>query len=328
MAVDRQAEAASLAWPGAAPPACSNDSKMRGWSACEMPGPVSCTSKRSSDAAVPALAPAAQRHRPGLGELERVAGEVEQHLRQAGRVAEHAVARVGVDLAGEGDALRRASSCSIAGTRAKTSPTRISTAASSKALPLSILEMSSTLLIRVSRCSEAGETSASRSRACGSRLSRCSSSVRAEDGVHRRADLVAHVGQERALGAARLLGRVPGARQLAGAQRDLGLELVVGALQAPAQLDLEPAAVHLADDEVEQHAAQHEGDPGRAELQDRNRRRRRRQQAGEAEQEQAEHRQQRDHGRQHHLAQAEQPAGEGDEGQVDVARRRAKPPVA
>ncbi len=53
----------------------------------------------------------------------------------------------------------------------------------------------------------------------------------AQDGVHRRADLVAHVGQERALGAAGRLGRVPGQGQLGGAARHELLQVVAVAVQ-------------------------------------------------------------------------------------------------
>ena len=77
------------------------------------------------------------------------------------------------------------------------------------------------------------------------------SSAMPEDAVHRRPDLVAHVGQEVALGAAGLFGPILRLGELRGALRDLLLEVLLVALQLEvAGLDLRQHVVERAD----QHA--------------------------------------------------------------------------
>ena len=74
----------------------------------------------------------------------------------------------------------------------------------------------------------------------------------AQHAVHRRADLVAHVGQEIALGAAAFFGPILGLGQLRGALRDLFLEVLLVALQLEvAGLDLRQHVVERGDQDAE-----------------------------------------------------------------------------
>ena len=80
--------------------ACSNSRKMRACSCGAMPMPLSRTRKRISSGARAGLDD--QRDAAALGELDGVAGEIEQHLPQPRRVADHvagqAVLHIGRDL--------------------------------------------------------------------------------------------------------------------------------------------------------------------------------------------------------------------------------------
>jgi hypothetical protein len=89
----------------------------------------------------------------------------------------------------------------------------------------SILERSRTSLISPSRCCDAWSALPSWSRSTGS-VARQRQAGHAHDGAHRRAQFVAHVGQEAALGAVGGFGRFLGDRQRGGAFLDQVLQVV------------------------------------------------------------------------------------------------------
>ena len=81
------------------PSACSNSRKIRAWSSGEMPMPVSRTEMRDRVGLLARLDD--DRDAAALGELDRVAGEVEQHLAQSRRVADDARRQALVDIAAD-----------------------------------------------------------------------------------------------------------------------------------------------------------------------------------------------------------------------------------
>src|SRR5581483_11074141 len=72
--------------------ACWNSSKILLWSAAEMPGPVSCTATVTVPSAVEAL----------IAKLDRIADEIEQHLRQPSLIAAR-LRQLGGDVHLEGE---------------------------------------------------------------------------------------------------------------------------------------------------------------------------------------------------------------------------------
>ena len=89
--------------------------------------------------------------------------------------------------------------------------------------PASIFDRSSTSLIRSSRCAPHFEIASSASRCVGVQRAIALQQLRvAEHAVERRAQLVAHVGQELALRARRGLGRLLGPAQLVVALAPIG----------------------------------------------------------------------------------------------------------
>ena len=86
----------------------------------------------------------------------------------------------------------------------------------------------------------------------------------AEDGVHRRADLVAHVGQELALGAARFLGGLARALRVGDVVDDAAAPAASEPQPAPAQEALRAAGSVAGDQERERRPVAAAGRPGMA----------------------------------------------------------------
>jgi hypothetical protein len=197
--------------------ACEKRSKTRACAAGESPSPVSRTSNRRRRDASPAAA--ADRadlddDPAGLGEPERVADEVEQHLPERPGTTPEAVRGVRVEPQPQVEALRRR------GVEEEVADCR-----------QQVVEVERDVVDReaprlqpgevehvVDQAQEPGRGAPHRrhdvalvgvERGGGQHL------AHADDGVQRRAELVAHGGQEVALRPARLLGQAHGVGQLA-----------------------------------------------------------------------------------------------------------------
>ena len=187
------------------PPACRRGCR------CPCPATVKCSTTSSSDRDSPRHV---QHHFALLGELHGVAHQVDDDLPQAVVVADDQVRHVGVDVIGQLQALagRRGTANDFIvsprlSRRSKAVQSRVS-------LPASILEKSRMSLMTESSASPESRTAMRNSR-CWAESWRVEHQLgHADDGVQGRADLVAHVGQEGALGAAGglggLLGRLQG----------------------------------------------------------------------------------------------------------------------
>jgi hypothetical protein len=156
--------------------------------------------------------PHPQVHPAVRGELHRVAQQVQQDLLQPQAVAQHPGRAVGARSTPRATSLARARSASMVLTRSMlvlsmNSPT------SSESLRASILEKSRMSLMTCSRCWPASPILSSWSAWRGQRI-QVQQVGKADDGVHRRADLVAHVGQEGALGLVGGLGVLLGLGQV------------------------------------------------------------------------------------------------------------------
>ena len=151
----------------------------------------------------------AQRDAAALGELDGVAEQVDQHLPQAMRIAEHAAAAARA-------ASRRASTSVLRSAAGATMRQRLlhdvghveAARSRARSLPASIFEKSRMSLMTCSRCSADSCTTVAHSRCSGVERRVEQQRRHAQHAVHRRADLVAHAGEELALGAGRGLGGV------------------------------------------------------------------------------------------------------------------------
>ena len=132
------------------PSACSKSRKMRSWS-CGVDadaGVAHAKAKRAVDSARLHH----QRHAAVLGELDRVAGEIEQHLAQPRGIAADCRRQLLVDEGRDLDAFglrARRQQLDRSSTSSRTEKLRVS----SSSLPASILEKSSTSSISVSSVS-------------------------------------------------------------------------------------------------------------------------------------------------------------------------------
>ena len=149
-----------------------------------------------------------------LGELDGVADQVDEDLPQPAGVADQRVGHVGRRRGRPAPApsawRRRASVCMVSPRLSR----RSKSIGSSSSLPASILEKSRMSLITVSSASADVLTMLQVLALLGGEVGVERQLGHAEDAVHRRADLVAHVGQELALGPAGRLGRFLGLLQL------------------------------------------------------------------------------------------------------------------
>ena len=152
---------------------------------------------------------------PSAGELDGVAEQVEQDLAHVAAVEHDAAGHVGRDRHARGTTpLRRAESATTC-RRSVMSCARSVGTASMSMKPASIFDRSSTSLIRSSRWAPHFEIASSASRCVGVQRAIALQQLRVADhAVERRAQLVAHVGQELALGARRGFGRLLGPAQL------------------------------------------------------------------------------------------------------------------
>ena len=177
------------------PSACSNSSKMRSVSSGCSPGPVSATEKRIMSPFSACGPGHGQQHAAGVGELDRVAKQVEQHLPYAAGIGRNHLRHFGRDMAAEPDILGK-SLCRqqldhIVGDLARRHGLRF--CVEPAGLDLGVVE----------QVLDQGEQGGGRSRDCAdiSALLRRQPGVgqqlrHAHDAVHRRADLVAHRGEE------------------------------------------------------------------------------------------------------------------------------------
>ena len=206
------------------PSACSNGSKIVSSFSAGMPIPVSATAKRRMTLLARRVSsrPTDDDDLAALGELDGVADQVDQDLAQPAGVADQSVGNVGGDPAGQLQALgsgpqRQGLERFLAARRAG------ETAIGSRlSLPASILEKSRMSLItveqRIGRALDQAEVLALPWRQLGIQ----GQLGHADDAVHRRADLVAHVGEKLALGSAGRLGGLLGDPQLLLGALDLG----------------------------------------------------------------------------------------------------------
>ena len=159
--------------------------------------------------------PTRQHDLAALGELHRVAEQVDRIWRSRVDVADeragHLRRRARRRARGPSRRPRGATSSSADSTHSR----RSNGARSRSSRPASILEKSRMSLMMASSASPLAGSSR-RSRAARASSSRVEQQPgHADDGVHRRADLVAHGGQERALGLRGRLGLAPRLLQLA-----------------------------------------------------------------------------------------------------------------
>ena len=172
-----------------------NSSKMRSWSSRAMPMPVSATENVT---ALPSSASAARdADLAALGELERVGDEVAQDLRD--------LAFVGVHRGQLGASSKRSATVSLTSSGRSMPRSALNSSATSNStgrtsiLPASILARSSRSLTSSARSVAAlrmKPTCISCSAVSGPSLRASSRPVRRADRVQRRAELVAHVGEE------------------------------------------------------------------------------------------------------------------------------------
>ena len=134
-----------------------------------------------------------------LGELDRIAEQVHQYLAQAGHVADRWPAGRPGRAIRPGRALFRAAGAANRSNAPSTHSRRSKRLVSSSSLPASILEKSRMSLMMVSRASLLVRIVSAKSRCSSSRVVLQQQPGHADDGVHGRADFVAHVGQESAL---------------------------------------------------------------------------------------------------------------------------------
>ena len=179
--------------------------------------PVSRTSKRrrSADSCRRLVDARRTTTSPCVGELDRVADQVHEHLAQPPRIAPHDRRHVGSDQRGQLEALGLRRARPAARATSSTASRRSKSMVSSSSLPASIFEKSRMSLMIASSASPDCAHRLRRTRAARGVSSRVEQQLgHADHAVHRRADLVAHLGQELALGPARRLRRVARLPQL------------------------------------------------------------------------------------------------------------------
>ena len=168
-----------------------------------MPIPVSATVKCSSDVVSRWDSRVTSRlTSPVLGELDGVADQVDDDLAQAVVVADHHVGHFGMDEAGQFQPLLVRPDGKRLHRVAEAFPQVEHARNRGRAFPASILEKSRMSLITESRASPESLTVWRNSRCWRESWLFRTSSVMPMTAFKRRADLVAHVGQEGALGAA------------------------------------------------------------------------------------------------------------------------------
>ena len=227
--------------------ACSKAANSWPSLSAAMPMPVSRTAKRRRSP--PASWPSSSTRstmRAVLGELDRVAQQVEQRLRQPRRVAAQRGGHARRRRMPSARPLACARSATRRGVRASSRASEKSVCSSSS-LPASIFDRSRMSLMTCSRwLGGVGDLVQAVDAAPASRGVAAQQVRQADDGVHRRADLVAHVGQEGALGAVGGLGAVARQHQLG-----IGLlQLLLGLLDLGDVGHQHQEAAHLAVDQV------------------------------------------------------------------------------
>ena len=182
--------------------ACTNGWNSRSRCSSVRPMPVSATLMQS---VLAAGALERQAHRALLGELERIAQQVEQDLLQAQRIADHALRHVGRDIGGELQALGGGLRRQRLGHALDQLDGRELDAFEVEAAGLDLGEVEDVVDDAQQRRRRVAH-GAERFALLGRERRALEHVDHAQHAVHRRADLVAHGGEEGRLGLVGLLG--------------------------------------------------------------------------------------------------------------------------